>query len=57
MAMAASLTDHVWTTTALLSCRVPPHFLDKDPGQHRLPWSGSGGMRKHMGVLVRTLNP
>src|SRR5687767_10311442 len=27
-AMAASLTDHVWTTTELLSYRVPPHFLD-----------------------------
>jgi len=27
-AMAAGLTDHVWTTTELLSYRVPPHFLD-----------------------------
>ena len=27
-AMAAGMTDHVWTTTELLSYRVPPHFLD-----------------------------
>jgi IS1 family transposase/transposase-like protein len=27
-AMAAGLTDHVWTTTELLSYRVPPHFMD-----------------------------
>ena len=27
-AMAARLTDHVWTITELLSYRVPPHFLD-----------------------------
>ena len=28
-AMAAGLTDHVWTTTELLSYRVPASFLDK----------------------------
>ena len=27
-AMAAGLTDHVWTTSELLSYRVPPVFLD-----------------------------
>ena len=27
-AMAAGMTDHVWTTTALLSYRVPVSFLD-----------------------------
>jgi hypothetical protein len=27
-AMAAGLTDHVWTTSELLSYRVPPAFLD-----------------------------
>ena len=27
-AMAAGLTDHVWTTTELLSYRVPVTFLD-----------------------------
>ena len=35
-AMAASLTDHVWTTTELLSYRVPPHFLDALPDLERL---------------------
>src|SRR5205823_12075835 len=35
-AMAARLTDHVWTTTALLSYRVPPHFLDTLPALERL---------------------
>jgi hypothetical protein len=35
-AMAASLTDHVWTTTELLSYRVPPHFLDTLPDLERL---------------------
>lgn len=28
-AMAAGITDHVWTTTELLSYRVPASFLDK----------------------------
>ena len=28
-AMAAGLTDHVWTTAELLSYRVPASFLDK----------------------------
>jgi len=28
-AMAAGITDHVWTTTELLSYRVPPQFLDQ----------------------------
>ena len=28
-AMAAGLTDHVWTTTELLSYRVPVTFLGK----------------------------
>ena len=27
-AMAAGITDHIWTTTELLSYRVPVHFLD-----------------------------
>ena len=35
-AMAARLTDHVCTTTALLSYRVPPHFLDALPDLERL---------------------
>ena len=35
-AMAARLTDHVWTTTELLSYRVPPHFLDTLPALERL---------------------
>ena len=35
-AMAARLTDHVWTTTELLSYRVPPHFLDALPDLERL---------------------
>jgi hypothetical protein len=26
--MAAGITDHVWTTTELLSYRVPVQFLD-----------------------------
>ena len=30
-AMAAGITDHVWTTPELLSCRVPPDFLDDLP--------------------------
>jgi IS1 family transposase len=30
-ARAARLTDHVWTTTELLSYRVPPYFLDELP--------------------------
>jgi hypothetical protein len=28
-AMAAGITDHVWTTTELLSYRVPAQFLDR----------------------------
>lgn len=28
-AMAAGITDHVWTTSELLSYRVPAHFLDQ----------------------------
>ena len=35
-AMAARLTDHVWTTAALLSYRVPPHFLAALPDLERL---------------------
>ena len=35
-AMAARLTDHVWTTAELLSYRVPPHFLDELPDLERL---------------------
>jgi hypothetical protein len=35
-AMAARLTDHVWTTAELLSSRVPPHFLDELPDLERL---------------------
>ena len=35
-AMAARLTDHVWTTTELLSYRVPPYFLDELPDLERL---------------------
>jgi len=34
-AMAARLTDHVWTTAELLSDRVPPHFLDEVPDVER----------------------
>jgi len=30
-AMAAGITDHVWTTTELLSYRVPAEFLDQLP--------------------------
>lgn len=30
-AMAAGITDHVWTTTELLAYRVPVQFLDKLP--------------------------
>jgi hypothetical protein len=30
-AMAAGITDHVWTTTELLSYRVPASFLDRLP--------------------------
>jgi IS1 family transposase len=37
-AMAAGITDHVWTTTELLSYRVPPQFLDQLPGiEHLFP--------------------
>jgi hypothetical protein len=28
-AMAAKITDHVWTTSELLSYRVPAQFLDQ----------------------------
>jgi hypothetical protein len=35
-AMTAGLTDHIWTTTELLSYRVPPHFLDELPDLQRL---------------------
>ena len=35
-AMAARLRDHVWTTTELLSYRVPPHFLATLPALERL---------------------
>lgn len=35
-AMAAQLTDHVWTITELLSYRVPPHFLNGLPNLERL---------------------
>ena len=28
-AMAAGLTDHIWTTAELLSYRVPATFLDR----------------------------
>jgi hypothetical protein len=35
-AMAARLTDHVWTTTALLSYRVPPHVLEELPDLEQL---------------------
>ena len=35
-AMAAGMTDHVWTATELLSYRVPPRFLDGLPDLHRL---------------------
>jgi hypothetical protein len=34
--MAARRTGHVWTTTALLSYRVPSHFLDALPDLERL---------------------
>ncbi len=30
-AMAAGITDHVWTTRELLSYRVPVEFLDRLP--------------------------
>jgi IS1 family transposase len=30
-AMAAGITDHVWTTSELLACRVPAEFLDQLP--------------------------
>jgi len=37
-AMAAGITDHIWTTTELLSYRVPPQFLDQLPGvEHLFP--------------------
>jgi len=35
-AMAAGITDHVWTTTELLSYRVPVAFLDQLPEVERL---------------------
>lgn len=35
-AMAAKLTNHVWTTAELLSYRVPPRFLDTLPELERL---------------------
>lgn len=35
-AMAAQLTDHVWTITELSSYRVLPHFLDGLPDLERL---------------------
>jgi IS1 family transposase len=35
-AMAAGMTDHVWTTTELLSYRVPPPFLDGLPDLQNL---------------------
>ena len=35
-AMAATLTDHLWTTTELLSYRVPPHFLEELPDLEHL---------------------
>lgn len=37
-AMAAGLTDHVWSVTDLLSYRVPPQFLDELPNiEHLFP--------------------
>jgi IS1 family transposase len=37
-AMAAGITDHVWTTTELLSYRVPAPFLDRLPElEHLFP--------------------
>lgn len=37
-AMAAGITDHVWTTTELLSYRVPAQFLDELPEiEHLFP--------------------
>jgi len=37
-AMAAGITDHIWTTTELLSYRVPPQFLEQLPGvEHLFP--------------------
>jgi len=37
-AMAAGITDHVWTTTELLSYRVPADFLDQLPElEHLFP--------------------
>jgi hypothetical protein len=37
-AMAAGLTDHVWSTTELLSYRVPTSFLDRlDKIEHLFP--------------------
>ena len=35
-AMAAGITDHVWTTTELLSYRVPARFLDQLPEMEHL---------------------
>jgi hypothetical protein len=38
LAMAAGLTDHVWTTAALLSYRVPTPFIDQlDQLEHLFP--------------------
>jgi hypothetical protein len=37
-ALAAGLTDHVWTTSELLSYRVPAHFIDQlSEIQHLFP--------------------
>jgi IS1 family transposase/transposase-like protein len=37
-AMAAGITDHIWTTTELLSYRVPARFLDRlDQIEHLFP--------------------
>ncbi len=35
-AMAAGMTDHVWTMTELLSYRVPAEFLDRVPEMEHL---------------------
>ena len=35
-AMAAGMTDHIWTTTELLSYRVPAQFLDQLPAVEQL---------------------
>lgn len=37
-AMAAGITDHVWTTSESLACRVPAEFLDQLPTvEHLFP--------------------